>query len=219
MTIKFKSVLVGAAATSAMLVGMAFQASSAQALLLNGQTFSLEGDIDVARNNSDQFTLSFDNAIVGSGGTSAPPFVVGDAVTVSTLSNLSLGTTAGPFNPFITGLALTDGTDVGFNADTVTLRDNSFGISFLNLRGEFFGASSNDRLGFGTLSFQFAGFSPLLTNIAANKSASTTFSSQVAVVPTPAAVLPALIGMGTAAFRKKKQEGEDELALADAKEA
>lgn len=36
---------------------------------------------------------------------------------------------------------------------------------------------------------------------------------EVTPVPTPAAVLPALIGMGTAAFRKKKREGEEEMAM------
>lgn len=43
-----------------------------------------------------------------------------------------------------------------------------------------------------------------------------TISGQVAVVPTPAAVLPGLIGLGTAAFRKKKKAGEETLATADA---
>lgn len=219
MKIKIKSLLVGAVATSAVITGMAFQSSSAEALLLNGQTVSLNGDIDVARNGSDEFTLSFSGVEVASGGTSAPPFIVGDSVTVSTLSDLSLGTTAGPFNPFITGLTLTDMTDVSFNANTVNLRDSGFGTTFLNLTGEFLGASANDRLGFGNLSFQFTGFAPLLTTIAANASASTNFSSQLEVVPTPAAVLPALIGMGTAAFRKKKREGEEDLALAGAEKA
>lgn len=41
-----------------------------------------------------------------------------------------------------------------------------------------------------------------------------TVAGSAAVVPTPAAVLPALFGMGTAAFRKKKREGKDGLALA-----
>ena len=50
-----------------------------------------------------------------------------------------------------------------------------------------------------------------------NGSGASTFS--ITAVPTPAAVLPALIGMGTAAFRKKKQEGEEELATVGVKEA
>ena len=39
----------------------------------------------------------------------------------------------------------------------------------------------------------------------------------ISVVPTPAAVLPGLIGMGTAAFRKKKQEKEEESVTAEVK--
>ena len=50
-----------------------------------------------------------------------------------------------------------------------------------------------------------------------NGSGASTFS--ITAVPTPAAVLPALIGMGTAAFRKKKQEGEEELATVGVEEA
>ncbi len=40
-----------------------------------------------------------------------------------------------------------------------------------------------------------------------------TVAGSVAVVPTPAAVLPGLMGLGTAAFRKKKKEGEEEIAV------
>lgn len=40
-------------------------------------------------------------------------------------------------------------------------------------------------------------------------------SFSITAVPTPAAVLPALIGMGTAAFRKKKHEEEKDLVVAD----
>lgn len=39
-----------------------------------------------------------------------------------------------------------------------------------------------------------------------------TISGSIAVVPTPAAVLPGLVGLGTAVFRKKKQKEENELA-------
>ncbi|MGB3300304.1 MAG: PTPA-CTERM sorting domain-containing protein [Phormidesmis sp.] len=42
---------------------------------------------------------------------------------------------------------------------------------------------------------------------------------EVKAVPTPAAVLPVLLGMGTAALRKKKHEGEEELAITSTEDA
>lgn len=221
MTIKIKSLLMGAAATSAMLGGMAFASSSVQALTLeNGQTLSLDGGINVARNAGEQFTFSFSDVAVIRSGTSAP-FVINDAVNVAPLSNLSIGATTGPFNAFLSGIALNDGTDVGFNADKVTLVDNRRGSADIFLNGSFFGESSGDKLGFGSISFQLTGTrrSTLLTLLAPNTSRDTSFSSQIEVVPTPAAVLPALFGMGAAAFRKKKRGGEDELVSVGLEEA
>ena len=219
MTIKIKSLLMGAVATSAMLGGLALTSSSAQALTLeNGQILTVGGDINVARNASNQFTLSFADARINGGATTSP-FQIGDSVNISTVSNLSVGVSTA-FNSFIRGIGLTDGSEVDFNADRLTLSEGSRGNFFLDLNGNFSGANANNRVGFGSVTFQFAtrGNPALAALISPNSSRGTDFSSEIAVVPTPAAVLPALFGMGTAAFRKKKREGEDELVSVGAEE-
>ena len=222
MTIKIKSLLMGAVAASAMVGGMAFAPSSAQALTLeNGQTLGLDGGVRVSRNEFNQFSFSFPNARINTTGTSAP-FSTGDTVNISGLSNLTIGAVAGPASAFITGILLDDGTEVGFNADRVTLVDDKGGKGALRLNGNFFGANANNKLGFGSLTFSFPSRNSnatLFDVIRANQTRNTTFQSQIEVVPTPAAVLPALFGMGAAAFRKKKRESENELVPVGAEEA
>lgn len=225
MKIKIESMLMGVAATSAILGGMAFQSSSAQAIeLKSGDNISLDGSMKISK-SLDTFNFIFNDSNikqrVNGPASTIPPFVDNDLVTLQDLSSLAPGDIFGPIASFITGIALNDDitTDTAiFNLIRGKFVDNGPNSQFYNLvlRGEFV-SSTNQILGEGSLSTQLS--KNQLRNLNNGDIVKTTLSSSLTVVPTPAAVLPALLGMGTAAFRKKKREGEGELAIAGAEEA
>lgn len=224
MTIKFKSILMGIATTSAILGGLAFQNSSAQAISLkSGDTLNLTGNLQVRRTSANTFDLLFNSPSVQRvDASSTTPFVDNDRVTMSNLINVVLGQNIGAVPNFISDIALADssGTDTAtfsileaiLTRRRVDAGMGRFTTAFtLSLDGLF--NSTNEKQGIGNLTFQFAGNGPAI-----GQSRRTSLSSSLAVVPTPAAVLPALIGMGTAALRKKKREGEEELVAVGVEE-
>lgn len=208
-----KSTLVGAAVTSAVFGGMAVTASSAEAITIkNGDTVNLNGGVTITQNNLGEYTFDFSAPATQSVGfgSSSPPFVNNDQVFLSNFTDITTGS-IGAIAPFITDIDLTDGMG-GTSTAVFDLLDADFSIvgsDFLfGLTGQF--VAGNTTLGVGNLTLQIAHNGAF--NDIANGGLQTTFSSSLTAVPTPAAVLPALFGMGTAAFRKKKRDDE-ELAL------
>ena len=221
MKIKIKSILMGAIATSAMLGGMAFGSSSAQAIRLkNGSLINIGGEVFVERLSQTDFNLLFEQEqqFTSIGSSTTSPFVNSDPVELSNLLGVTLGQNIGNVTPFIRDINLNDNGDTEvatFNLIRATLERDSNDPDFdLSIFGEFV-TSAGPSLGLGNLTFQFAGDGL----VAGDPGRATSFSSSLEVVPTPAAVLPALLGMGTAAFRKKKHEDEEELAIANGEEA
>ena len=215
---KMKSMLMGVAATSANLGGMAFQSSSVQAISLkNGDTISIGGNLRFDETSPGVFNLFFDSPAtqnVDGLASSTPPFVAGDSVFLANLAGLSAGSSIGPVMPFITDINLDDGVNTAiatFDLLSASITQSGDDLD-LNVSGQF--SNGNTILGRGTFTTQLLANAPVVDGLR-----TATFSAGLTVVPTPAAVLPALVGMGTAAFRKKKRDGEEELAHADAKQA
>ena len=216
MKITLKSVLMGAAATSIMIGGMAYQAPSAEAIdLKNGDII---GNIIDSQNTLGEFTLDFAapaTQTVDGLSSTIPPFVAGDQVFLSTLSNITPGVDIGAVIPFISDIDLDDGVSTDkaqFNITSAIFSESAInpGNFELSLDGDFI-SSTNTTLGIGNLTLQFAQAGAYGVN-----PTKTTNSTSLTVVPTPAAVLPGLVGMATAAFRKKKQEEDNELATVGA---
>ena len=207
--------MLGAATVTAVTVGSAFMAAPAEALaIVPGDNLMIGSDVTISRDTTDPNIFSFTdftNTKI-SETSSNPPFAVNTPLTIA---DFSASTATGsildtPIVPFISGIQLTDGSTAVFNltssAFSVTERIitglGPFYDFTFSLSGEF--VAGDTVLGGGMFTTQ------INTDRLGN---STTFSGELTAVPTPAAVLPGLIGMGTAVFRKKKQEDEGEVTL------
>ncbi len=202
----FKKIGLGLAATAAMTTGMVLAEKPAQALNLNlGNKFlGLDGSVTIFREGADLYDFSFSNIIIDSNSDS-PPFKLGDAVTIASLSNISeAGSPFGPIAGFITDIELTDGEIVSFDLTNLSLdvtqnRNTNYALTF---EGNFLRASG-DVFGFGSITSQFAG------NLTVGSTVTRNLSGDITAVPTPA-LLPGLVGMGLAALRKRKEEGAEQ---------
>lgn len=212
MTNKLKSTLMGAAMTSAVLGGMFAASKPAEAITLrNGDQLEVSSRVTVEQTSTDIFDFTFNAPSITLG---TAPFAALDPVVIESLSNVAVGVATPSLTPFISSIGLTDGTEVAFNLTKAVLSDAGGDLD-LRLLGQFVDAGNNAlTLGRGHLSINL-GAAPLVGQGPTNGSISATID----VVPTPAAVLPALLGMGTAALRKKKHDGEEELVLGGADEA
>ena len=208
--------MLGAATVTAVTVGSAFMAAPAEALaIVPGDNLMIGGDVTISRDTTNPNIFSFTdftNTEI-SETSSNPPFAVNTPLTIA---DFSASTATGsildtPIVPFISGIQLTDGSTAVFNLTSSTFSviettipgiGTQFSNFFLSLSGEF--VAGDTVLGGGLLTTQIRN---------ARLGNGTSFSGELTAVPTPAAVLPGLIGMGTAVFRKKKQEDEGEVTL------
>lgn len=233
MKMKMKTVLLGSFTVAACAVGSMVLSAPANALYFNQDSFQFDfssRSSRVAVDTSSGLGLDFFNTggVVG-----ADNFTKNARIELTDVTPRNSTVTASQFAAFVGSVGTVEDvkfTDTGLlNFININLKDDGgFGLdSGVNLvfnlteaislsstnpveaklRGilKLVGGSSTDRVASALLTTQI------------ESSGATSFS--ITAVPTPAAVLPALIGMGTAAFRKKKREGEDELALASAEEA
>lgn len=203
MKITLKSVLTGTVFTSAIISSMVSMSAPAQALeLTSGNQLDISSLVSVTQTVADVYDFDFGTATT----LGSDPFVAIDPITISDLMGVAVGVATPPSVPFIAGIALTDTTNVNFNLAKAILSDDGGDLDLL-LFGNFVNAA-NDILASGHLSVNFAPIG--LPGV--GETATGSISASLVVVPTPAAVLPGLIGMSTAVFRKKKQEEDADLA-------
>ena len=207
------TMMAGAATVAAVTAGSAFMAAPAEAVTIkNGDVLSLTGNATLSSPDFEEvYNLNFTEAVTSF--FQGDPFVPNDLVAIASVNGVSHGDTFGPIDSFITGIQLTDGPDVNFNLRRATFETTSNGALLASIRGHFVNIN-NDKLGVGNLSFQITpmgGQDSVLPGLGGTKQG--TFSATLTAVPTPGAVLPGLIGMGTAVFRKKKQEDGADVAV------
>ena len=205
------TMMAGAATVAAVTAGSAFMAAPAEAVRLTvGDTVGFGTGVSITNLGDGSWNFVFPNTATNPAigdeftGTDQPPFLIGDPV-IKSLGTIQEGV-AFDLPSFITGIALTeDGVtspgDVSFNITRgiLTRSGNSLDLRFI---GTFEGIANAK--GRGEFTTQFL---PSPGNTVSRQ-----FSTNISVVPTPAAVLPGLIGMGTAVFRKKKQDDGADVA-------
>lgn len=217
--ISINSIRIGLATTAALTVSSIIAVAPAQALEISFSGTPRTGT---------QFEFNGPNGIFTATGS-----YNGNSTAVVTQTNLGLGVRSALIDQFqVDGLGSTETLNLSF-LESVRLRSATFAtIGYGNafklvvdngqqvIEQLIPGASIFNGFVSSPISFSPSptgtnfGFSVTDSNDAYYLSA-----IDVTAVPTPAAVLPALIGMGTAAFRKKKHEGEEELAFSGVEEA
>jgi hypothetical protein len=200
-----QSLGLGIAATAAFAVSSVVASAPAQAIDLYPGSFALQGSGNIAASKTgNTITLGLGSLSFNIAGTTgvfdtqllAPSS--GNFVSNLSLTDLGGGQfSTGPILNFITGLTL------GGEAVALDLAASNFVGSFTN--GDNFFLSGVGPA--ATLRTAISGSVLANTTISAIEFSSNGEANvQVATVPTPAAVLPVLLGMGTAALRKKKGE-------------
>jgi hypothetical protein len=190
-----KKLAVGAAIAASVVGGSVVASAPAEAATLTPPgNFTLSGTTSASSLNATQFKLNFTGlSVLSSGGGFAG--ITGTSIPSLTL-NKTGATTLAPTLGFISGLTL-GGDPVSFNLLGGTLTSSFTNATNYTVGGDFFGnlVSGNTVLAKGSLA---------ITRSESFNSAFVPVASQVAV-PTPA-LLPALLGMGAAALRKRKGE-------------
>jgi hypothetical protein len=201
----FKKVCFGAATMAVMATGSTLIAESAQAAALTSGTLIIKTDTNVTQVNSlGDLNVTFgSNTVISKTGGFNSPAVLSGTAAFPALALVKSGANwvTGPITGFLSGLKL-DGDDVFFdivNPITFTgafTSPTSYALTAPIINGRFRN-SSGSILGNGGISaLQFD---------------STTDSSTVnlsgTAIPTPA-LLPGLLGLGAAAWRKRKSEHE-----------
>lgn len=218
------TLLTGAATVAVMAAGTAFTAAPANALVF-GDTLNfstdptsdspVERDLAILRDNGNG-TFTFDIGEINIDPRSASAFgSVGAPITANTLTLTQIATQAGAQASYqllgtpVTWLeGLND--ELGGFTRTYTLTEFFLDVgtprSLLGFNAVFNGFFEPPTPGVQGLG-GFGGRGELKSEDGASVAGSIT------AVPTPAAVLPGLMGMGAAAFRKKKRKDEGEVTL------
>lgn len=213
------------AIAATVLIGSLAGAAPAQALSF-GDTLEFSTDDAVVSNEATLTDLggglfSFDVGAIDIDVSSvfgpASAAITDTAITLQEIA--AIGDSAASFELVGTNIPFLSGLDDGLGGNTRTYTLTSF---LLNLDDPFFPGSTSFAFDAALNGF-FQPPTPGVQGIGglggfgALTSDGTTISGAITAVPTPAAVLPGLIGMGTAAFRKKKQEKEEESVAAELK--
>lgn len=213
---KLKTLAFNAAIAGAVAVGSVATTTPTHAATITSGGFVIDSPTTATATLSDQnINLNFagitDFGFIGRSGDFVGATAASDGIKVS---NLLITPSSGTFtpnsfqnfsavanpNPFITGIKLSDGTDVVFK-----LLSSSIAGSFGNADGT--GAINTFSLG-GILNGEFIqpnviGAQGTVASLRIDSSNGSNI--RVAVVPTPA-LLPGLIGFGVAAVRKRKKQ-------------
>ena len=216
-----KSIGLSAAIATTAIAGSSFATSPAQAASLTGVLNFFGGvSFDKVSNPTKLTFLDADPKAPGinfkvDGSTTTLAFntpqlnqVTGDGKIVPSVINLT-GGVGGPYTSWLTGLNV-GGKVLSFDLTSFTLGTPtiaSLGGGFSkyvydsSLVGKFF-IDSKEFVGLGAFSTQF-----VLNAEDANKPNGTSYSGTLVAVPVPTpALLPALLGLGVAALRKRKSE-------------
>lgn len=223
---KFGKIGVTAAIAATVLIGSLIGAAPAQALSF-GDTLEFSTDDAIPFGNEATLAdlggglFSFDVGAIDIDVASvfgpASAAITDAAITLQEIA--AIGDAAASFELVGTNIPFLSGLDDGLGGNTRTYTLTSF---TLNLDDPFFPGSTSFAFNAALNGF-FQPPTPGVQGIGglggfgALTSDGTTISGAITAVPTPAAVLPGLIGMGTAAFRKKKQEKEEESVAAEVK--
>lgn len=207
-----KSILLSVVTASVSIFGIASFETQAKAMTLNigDSSLGIDGNVTIFREADNLYDFTFSNTKIGDASDS-PPFLIGDVINIQNLSNISTGSSFGPIDNFITDIELTDGEILSFNLEALTLSLFNTGLGgrntnyALDLTGTFIRASG-DVFGFGSLTTQIAG------GLNIGQTATRELSGDILAVPTPA-LLPAALGMGAAALRKKRKQEEADADL------
>jgi hypothetical protein len=205
----FKKIGLGLAATAAMATGVMVTGAPADAAIVKaGDVLNFGGSAQLGSETDSFTTLTFaDNEAVVTKpsssvfGVAAPPFKDATAFTIGNLSLERTSATTWKLVPtsvpnWLTGLA--NNVQYTLESFNLTKTGNIFSANYTG----FFTPPTSGTPGLGGLTSQ-GSFS--ITD-------GSSFSSTITAVPTPA-LLPGLLGIGAAALRKKRKEGEAEEAL------
>ena len=189
-----KKFAIGAAIAASMVGGSAVATAPATAATLTSGSFDITSQTTATNAAGSTFKLNFTNPIVSvaDGGFTG---LTGTSIASLILNKVGT-TTIGPINNFISGLHL--GADaVTFNLTGGDLFANFTSTTKYTVGGTLFGTlvSGNTILGDGSIQ--------VTRNGGVNRS-----TTSIVGVPTPA-LLPALLGMGAAAIRKRKGEAAE----------
>ena len=191
-----KKLAIGAAIAASVVGGSVVATAPATAATLTSGGFNVTASTNATDVTASTFKLNFSGAAVSlaSGGFTG---LTGTSITSFVLNRVGT-TTLGPINNFISGLTL-GGDAVTFNLTGGDLFATFASATRYNVGGTLDGTlvSGNTILGSGSIN--------VTRNVAFNQSNTTIVGT---AVPTPA-LLPALLGMGAAAIRKRKDEAAE----------
>jgi hypothetical protein len=201
-----KTVSLSAATATVVATGIALAGSSANAAVLANSVLAINGNARLELIGGNNWKLNFANFSAGTGNvtvetgsTGSFTGLVGSNTRIRDLSLTKSDNTWTLSNPSSSPfLQLSNG--VQYLLNTFTLTRTSSGPFFLGtFDGTFFDPSDNSSIASeGLFSSQGRDFL---------SKTGTTFSATVTAVPTPA-LLPGLIGLGVAAWRKRRSEDE-----------
>ena len=208
------TMMAGAATVAAVTAGSAFMAAPAEALSF-GDTldFSTDADRNLAKLTDlggGQFEFSAGDLEIDATsafGMAGTKFTSNPITLQQVTTQVGFAATYTLLGPtpvtWLTGLDDGSGGNRTFDLVSFTLNTTTLGAStgFNATLNGFFNPPGVQGLG------GVGGFGSLRGSLGS------TISGEIEVVPTPAAVLPGLIGMGTAVFRKKKQEDGADVAV------